>query len=36
MRLRLQTHFDGAWHDAAALELKDDVAGFRGASIINA
>ena len=35
MRLKLQTHFDGAWHDAATLDLKDDVAGFRGASIVD-
>jgi serine/threonine-protein kinase HipA len=35
MRLRLQTHFSGAWHDAATLDLKDDVAGFRGASIVD-
>ena len=32
MRLTLQTHFDGAWHHAATLELKDDAVGFQGAS----
>jgi serine/threonine-protein kinase HipA len=35
MRLTLQTHFDGEWHDAATLELKDDAAGFQGASIVD-
>ena len=35
MRLTLQTHFDGEWHDAAALELKDDASGFQGASIVD-
>ncbi|WP_122520515.1 type II toxin-antitoxin system HipA family toxin [Pannonibacter phragmitetus] len=33
MRLTLQTHFDGEWHYAATLELKDGAAGFLGASI---
>ncbi|TAX72952.1 type II toxin-antitoxin system HipA family toxin [Rhizobium leguminosarum] len=35
MRLTLQTHFDGEWHHAATLELKDDAAGFQGASIVD-
>lgn len=35
MRLTLQTHFDGKWHHAATLELKDDAAGFQGASIVD-
>ncbi len=35
MRLTLQTHFDGEWHHAATLELKDDSAGFQGASIVD-
>ena len=35
MRVTLQTHFDGAWHHAATLELKDDAAGFQGASIVD-
>jgi serine/threonine-protein kinase HipA len=35
MRLTLQTRFDNAWHHAATLELKDDAAGFQGASIID-
>lgn len=35
MRLTLQTHFDGGWHGAATLELKDGAAGFQGASIID-
>lgn len=35
MRLTLQTHFNGEWHDAATLELKDDAAGFLGASIVD-
>ncbi|PST22251.1 type II toxin-antitoxin system HipA family toxin [Mesorhizobium plurifarium] len=35
MRLTLQAHFDGEWHHAATLELKDDAAGFQGASIVD-
>ncbi|MCA0256808.1 MAG: HipA domain-containing protein [Proteobacteria bacterium] len=35
MRLSLQTHSDSAWHTAATLELKDDAAGFQGASILD-
>ncbi|MGV1901219.1 type II toxin-antitoxin system HipA family toxin [Agrobacterium sp. 22-3674b3] len=35
MRLTLQTHFYGQWHHAATLELKDDAAGFQGASIVD-
>ena len=35
MRLTLQTHFNGDWHHAATLELKDDAAGFHGASIVD-
>ncbi|WP_273772474.1 type II toxin-antitoxin system HipA family toxin [Brucella intermedia] len=35
MRLTLQTHFEGEWHNAAILELKDDAAGFQGASIVD-
>ncbi|CDZ26736.1 HipA-like C-terminal domain protein [Neorhizobium galegae bv. officinalis] len=35
MRLTLQTHFDGEWHHTATLELKDDAAGFQGASIVD-
>lgn len=35
MQLTLQTHFDGEWHHAAILELKDDAAGFQGASIVD-
>jgi len=35
MRVTLQTHFDGAWHDAATLEIEDDAAGFQGASIVD-
>lgn len=35
MRLTLQTHFNGDWHHAATLELKDDAAGFQGASIVD-
>ncbi len=35
MRLTLQTHFNGEWHHAATLELKDDAAGFQGASIVD-
>jgi serine/threonine-protein kinase HipA len=34
MRLTIQTHFDGKWHDAATLELKDNASGFEGASIV--
>ncbi|CAD7037614.1 type II toxin-antitoxin system HipA family toxin [Pseudorhizobium endolithicum] len=35
MRLTLQTYFDGERHHAATLELKDDAAGFQGASIVD-
>ena len=35
MRLTLQTHFDGEWHYAAMLEIKDAAAGFQGASIVD-
>ncbi|NSL19716.1 type II toxin-antitoxin system HipA family toxin [Agrobacterium tumefaciens] len=35
MRLTLQTHFYGQWHHAATLELKDDAAGYHGASIVD-
>jgi serine/threonine-protein kinase HipA len=35
MRLTLQTHFNREWHYAATLELKDDAAGFQGASIVD-
>ncbi|MBP2567958.1 type II toxin-antitoxin system HipA family toxin [Agrobacterium tumefaciens] len=35
MRLMLQTHFYGQWHHAAMLELKDDAAGYQGASIVD-
>lgn len=35
MRLTLQTHFNDEWHHAATLELKDDAAGFKGASIVD-
>ncbi len=35
MFLTLQTHFEGEWHQAAALELKNDAAGFQGASIVD-
>ncbi|ASW04693.1 type II toxin-antitoxin system HipA family toxin [Rhizobium sp. 11515TR] len=35
MRLTLQTHLNHEWHYAAALELKDDDAGFQGASIVD-
>lgn len=35
MHLTLQTHFNGEWHHAATLELKDDATGFQGASIVD-
>ena len=35
MRLTLQTHFDGEWHYAAMLEIKDAAAGFQGVSIVD-
>ena len=35
MRLTLQTHFYGQWHHSATLELKDDAAGYQGASIVD-
>ena len=34
MRLTLQIHFDGEWHQAATLEINDDDAGYQGASIV--
>ena len=35
MRLTLQINFDGQWHHAATLKLKDDAAGFQSASIVD-
>ncbi|WP_436257147.1 type II toxin-antitoxin system HipA family toxin [Neorhizobium sp. LjRoot104] len=35
MLLTLQTHFNGEWHHAATLDVKDDAAGFRGVSIVD-
>lgn len=35
MRLTLQTHFDGEWHYAATVEIKDAAAGFQGVSIVD-
>lgn len=35
MKLTLQIHFDGKWHDAANLELKDDDAGYVGSSVVD-
>lgn len=35
MRLTLQTNLAGEWHHAATLELKDEAAGFQGASIVD-
>lgn len=35
MRLSLQVHFNSEWHQAATLELKDDAAGYQGASIVD-
>ena len=35
MRLTLEPHFDSERHHATALELKDDVRGFKGASIVD-
>jgi serine/threonine-protein kinase HipA len=35
MRLTLQTYFEGEWHQAAMLELNDDAAGYKGASIVD-
>jgi len=35
MQLTLQTHFNGEWHHAAAVELKDDGTGFQGDSIVD-
>jgi len=35
MRLALQIHFDGEWHQAATLEIKDDDTGYQGASIVD-
>lgn len=33
MRLTLQINFGSEWHHAATLDLKENVAGFQGASI---
>ncbi|SDA99626.1 HipA domain-containing protein [Sinorhizobium sp. NFACC03] len=35
MKRTLQIHFDGEWHDAAALELKDDDTGYVGSSVVD-
>lgn len=35
MFLTLQTHFEDEWHQAPALELKNDAAGFQDASIVD-
>lgn len=35
MHLTLQTHFNGEWHHVATLEIRDDAAGFQGASIFD-
>ena len=35
MRLALQLYFSGVWHQAATLELKDDAAGYQGASVVD-
>lgn len=35
MRCTLQLHIDRKWHHAATLELKDDAAGYQGASIVD-
>ncbi|MBB3660681.1 serine/threonine-protein kinase HipA [Rhizobium sp. BK650] len=35
MRLALQIHFDHEWHQAATLEIKDNDAGYQGASIVD-
>lgn len=35
MRLALQIHFDGEWHQAATLEINDADAGYQGASIVD-
>ncbi|KSV64880.1 hypothetical protein N185_34400 [Sinorhizobium sp. GW3] len=35
MKLTLQIHFDGGWHDAAALQLKDHDAGYIGSSVVD-
>lgn len=35
MRFTIQIHFDGTWHEAATLELRDDTAGYHSASIVD-
>lgn len=35
MRLTLQIHFSGEWHQAATLEIRDDDTGYQGASIVD-
>lgn len=35
MQLSLQIHGDGAWHQAATLQLDDEAAGYAGASVVD-
>ena len=35
MRLTLEIHFDGQWHQAAMLDLEDEASGYQGASIVD-
>ncbi|MFK0276329.1 type II toxin-antitoxin system HipA family toxin [Ensifer sp. NPDC090286] len=35
MRLTLEIHFEGKWHEAAAIALEDNEAGYQGASLVD-
>ncbi|NRP21656.1 hypothetical protein LPJGGPFB_04915 [Ensifer adhaerens] len=35
MRLTLEIHFEGKWHEAATVALQDDEAGYQGSSIVD-
>ncbi len=35
MRLSLEIHYDGKWHPAATLELRNESSGYRGASVVD-
>lgn len=35
MHLSLQIHYDGNWHQAGTLELRDEALGYRGAAVVD-
>ncbi|RDL47978.1 hypothetical protein BLJAPNOD_05204 [Ensifer sp. M14] len=35
MRLTLEIHFEGKWHEAATVALQDDEAGYQGSSVVD-